>query len=92
LRQGVSGPALHARAAHGRVAWRRIVALVLSGLLLALGLSALPARADAGSPGPLHLAGCVARQQPGDDPRKVLDAPARFDCRRAAAAWGPGDY
>lgn len=76
-------------------AWTRKPGLVGAIVLLALvllGLPAGPARADVGAPTARHLTGCIARQQPGDDPAKLLRDPRRFDCRRPAASWGPGSY
>lgn len=66
-------------------------------LLLVFALSAAPqlpggalqaqARADVAA-----LQPCIARQAPGDDPARLLRDPARFDCHRPAADWGPGYY
>ena len=48
-------------------------------------------RADAGGL-PETLTGCIAPVQAGDSPVRMLASPQRFDCRRPAHAWGPGDY
>lgn len=77
------------------IAWCRVAGIVGAVLLLAMATVGLPgsaAHADAGAPGARHLAGCIARQQAGDDPAELLRNPRRFDCRRPAAAWGPGSY
>jgi diguanylate cyclase (GGDEF)-like protein len=72
--------------------------LVRMALLLACGLalSAAPAAAapdtGAGAESPVHLAGCIAAQRPGDTAVSVLADPARFDCRTPEWRLGSGNY
>ena len=58
------------------------------GLLLAIVSSPTHATPLPGVP----LSLCVARAQPGDRAAAMFDAPARYDCRSAQTAFGPGDF
>ena len=55
----------------------------------ALPGSALHAKAPAGR---MELRPCISPQRAGDDPVRLLADSRRFDCRRPASTWGPGDY